>query len=39
MHEAPAIAVTTRVMRGNMPLEIEMEEEEKNPLGDVPYFL
>ena len=39
VHKAPPLAVTTRAMRGNMPVEVEAEEEEENPLGDVPYFL
>ena len=38
VYEAPALAVTTRAMRGNMPIEVEVEEEEENSLGDVPYF-
>ena len=39
VHEAPALAVTTRAMRGNAPLEVEKEEEAENPLGEIPYFL
>ena len=38
VHEAPTLAVTTRVMRDNMPIEVEVEEEEENSLGDVLYF-
>ena len=38
MHETPTLAVTTRAMRGTMPIEVEAEEKEENPLGDVPYF-
>ena len=39
VHEALALAVTTRAMRGNAPLEVEEEEEEEeNPLGEIPYF-
>ena len=38
VHEAPALAVTTRAMRGNVPIEVEEEEDEENPLGEVPYF-
>ena len=38
VHETPALAMTTRAMRGNMPVEIKVEEQEDNPLGDVPYF-
>ena len=38
VHEAPALAVTTRAMRGNVPIEVEAEEDEENPLGDVLYF-
>ena len=39
VHKAPALAVTTRTMRDNAPLEIKEEEEEKNPLWETPYFL
>ena len=40
MHKAPALAVITRAMRGNAPLEVEEEEEEEeNPSGGIPYFL
>ena len=39
VHEALALAVTTRAMRDNMPVEIEVEGQEENPLGDLPYFL
>ena len=38
VHEAPALAIITRAMRGNMPIEMEVEEDEENPLVDVPYF-
>ena len=27
VHEAPALAIITRAMRGNMPIEVEVEEE------------
>ena len=39
VHKALALAVTTRAMRGNAPLEVEEEEKEENPLGEIPYFL
>ena len=35
MHEILALVVTTTTMRGNMPLEANVEEEEENSLGDV----
>ena len=38
VHKAPALAVITRAMRGNAPLEVEEEEEEENPLREIPYF-
>ena len=38
MHETPALAITTMAMRGNMPVEIEVEEQEENLLDDVIYF-
>lgn len=38
VHEASALAVTTRAMRGNVPIEVEAEEDEENSLGDIPYF-
>ena len=38
VHKAPTLAVTIKAMRGNMLVEIEVEEQEENPLGDVPYF-
>ena len=36
MHGAPALAVTTRAIKSNIPIEVDMEEENKNPFGDVP---
>ena len=38
VHKALVLAGTTRAMRGNMPVEIEVEDQEEYPLGDVPYF-
>ena len=38
VHKAPALAVITRAMRINMPIEVQVEEDEENSLGDVPYF-
>ena len=32
VHEA--LVVTTRAMKGNVPVEIEVEEQTKNPLGE-----
>ena len=39
VHEAPALAMTTRIMRSNMSVEVDAEEEEIFFWGDVPYFL
>ena len=38
VHEAPALAVTTKAMRGNAPLEVDEEEEEENSLEEISYF-
>ena len=38
VHKAPALAVTTRAMRGNAPLEVKEEEEEEEEMGKIPYF-
>ena len=35
--ENPGLAVTTRAMRGSMPLENDVEEQEQDPLGEVPH--
>ena len=37
VHKAPALAVTTRAMRGNAPLEVK-EEEEEEEMGEIPYL-
>ena len=30
--------MTTRAMRGNMPIEDDVDEQEEDPLGEVPHF-
>ena len=38
VYEAPALAVISRAMKGNMPIEVEVEDDEENPLGDSLIF-